>query len=97
VTHFPVDAPKVKVSKTFELLGFSLVRERGHIAMIRENADNDGQVDDSRGRLMVATWVREAFDLDIDWHADDVTDSEDPDDLLLVLEADTICRNHRGL
>ncbi len=61
MTHFPVDAPKVKVIKTFELLGFSLVRER------------------------------------VDWHADDVTDSEDPDDLLLVLEADTICRNHRGL
>jgi hypothetical protein len=41
-------------------------------------------------RLMVATWVREAFDLDIDWHADDVSDSEDFDDLLLGLEADTI-------
>jgi len=39
VTHFPVDAPKVKVIKTFELLGFSLVREREHIAMIRENPD----------------------------------------------------------
>ncbi len=39
MTHFPVDAPKAKVIKTFELLGFSLVREREHIAMIRENAD----------------------------------------------------------
>jgi hypothetical protein len=39
VTHFPVDAPKVKVIKAFELLGFSLVREREHVAMIRENAD----------------------------------------------------------
>jgi predicted RNA binding protein YcfA (HicA-like mRNA interferase family) len=39
VTHFPVDAPKVKVIKAFELLGFSLVREREHIAMIRENPD----------------------------------------------------------
>jgi len=39
VTHFPVDAPKAKVIKAFELLGFSLVREREHIAMIRENAD----------------------------------------------------------
>ena len=38
MTHFPVDAPKAKVIKTFELLGFSLVREREHIAMIRENA-----------------------------------------------------------
>jgi hypothetical protein len=41
-------------------------------------------------RLMVATWLREAFDLDIDWHADEVSDSEDFDDLLLGLEADTI-------
>jgi predicted RNA binding protein YcfA (HicA-like mRNA interferase family) len=39
VTHFPVDAPKAKVIRAFELLGFSLVREREHIAMIRENAD----------------------------------------------------------
>jgi predicted RNA binding protein YcfA (HicA-like mRNA interferase family) len=39
VTHFPVDAPQVKVIKAFELLGFSLVREREHIAMIRESAD----------------------------------------------------------
>lgn len=39
MTHFPVDAPKTKVIKTLQLLGFSLVREREHIAMIRENAD----------------------------------------------------------
>jgi len=39
VAHFPIDAPKLKVIKAFELLGFSLVREREHIAMIRENAD----------------------------------------------------------
>jgi predicted RNA binding protein YcfA (HicA-like mRNA interferase family) len=39
VTRFPADAPKGKVIKAFELLGFSLVREREHIAMIRENAD----------------------------------------------------------
>jgi predicted RNA binding protein YcfA (HicA-like mRNA interferase family) len=39
VAHFPVDAPKSKVIKTLELLGFSLVREREHIAMVRENAD----------------------------------------------------------
>ncbi len=41
-------------------------------------------------RLMIATWVREAFDLEIDWHANDVSDSEDFDDFLLGLEADTI-------
>ena len=39
MAHFPIDAPKLKVIKAFELLGFSLVREREHIAMIRENAD----------------------------------------------------------
>jgi tetratricopeptide (TPR) repeat protein len=42
-------------------------------------------------RSMIAKWVREAFDLDIDWHADDVgEDYEDIDVLLLGLEGDTI-------
>ena len=36
---FPVDAPKKRVIKTLESLGFTIVREREHIAMIRENAD----------------------------------------------------------
>ncbi|MCE5197459.1 MAG: type II toxin-antitoxin system HicA family toxin [Armatimonadota bacterium] len=36
---FPVDVPKAKVIKTFEMLGFRIVREREHIAMIRENMD----------------------------------------------------------
>lgn len=35
----PVDAPKAKVIKTLESLGFRLVREQEHIAMVRENAD----------------------------------------------------------
>lgn len=39
MSKFPVDAPKNKVVKTLERLGFSIVREREHIAMIRENAD----------------------------------------------------------
>jgi len=39
VAQFPVDAPKAKMIKAFQLLGFTLVREREHIAMSRENAD----------------------------------------------------------
>jgi hypothetical protein len=42
-------------------------------------------------RRMIAKWVREAFDLDIDWHVDNVgEDYEDIDVLLLGLEGDTI-------
>ena len=37
---FPVDAPKKKVIKALERLGFLLVREHEHIAMTRTN--NDG-------------------------------------------------------
>jgi predicted RNA binding protein YcfA (HicA-like mRNA interferase family) len=37
---FPVDAPKAKVVKAFERLGFKLIREGNHIAMSRENVDS---------------------------------------------------------
>lgn len=39
MAKFPVDAPKTKVIRTLERLRFRLVREREHIAMIRENPD----------------------------------------------------------
>lgn len=39
MAKFPIDAPRNRVIKTLELLGFQMVREREHIAMIRVNPD----------------------------------------------------------
>ncbi|CAN5549513.1 hypothetical protein BH10ACI3_BH10ACI3_21440 [soil metagenome] len=36
---FPVDAPKAKVIRALERLGFQIIRERQHIAMARANDD----------------------------------------------------------
>jgi len=39
MAKFPVDAPKQKVVKALETLGFRTVREKEHISMVRENPD----------------------------------------------------------
>jgi predicted RNA binding protein YcfA (HicA-like mRNA interferase family) len=39
MSKFPVDAPIREVVKALERLGFELVREGNHIAMLRENPD----------------------------------------------------------
>jgi predicted RNA binding protein YcfA (HicA-like mRNA interferase family) len=36
---FPVDAPRGRVVKALQALGFEIVREREHISMRRQNAD----------------------------------------------------------
>jgi predicted RNA binding protein YcfA (HicA-like mRNA interferase family) len=36
---FPVDAPRSRVVKALQALGFEIVREREHISMRRANAD----------------------------------------------------------
>ncbi|MEA3359467.1 MAG: type II toxin-antitoxin system HicA family toxin [Thermodesulfobacteriota bacterium] len=36
---FPADAPIKKVIKALEYVGFSIVREGNHIAMLRKNPD----------------------------------------------------------
>lgn len=39
MARFPVDAPRERVVKALERLGFRLVREGNHLAMVRDNPD----------------------------------------------------------
>jgi predicted RNA binding protein YcfA (HicA-like mRNA interferase family) len=39
MSKFPIDAPKAKVLKALQRLGFQLVWEKEHISMTRQNAD----------------------------------------------------------
>jgi predicted RNA binding protein YcfA (HicA-like mRNA interferase family) len=39
MTKFPVDAPKHRVIKSLEILGFRIIREKEHISMERTNPD----------------------------------------------------------
>jgi len=36
---FPVDAPRRRVIKALEQLGFRIVRDQEHVAMVRDNED----------------------------------------------------------
>ena len=39
MAKFPIDAPKRRVIKVLEILGFRIVGEREHISMLLENPD----------------------------------------------------------
>jgi len=39
MSKFPVDAPKERAVKALVALGFNVVKEREHIAMLRHNPD----------------------------------------------------------
>jgi len=39
MAKFPIDAPRGRVIKALEILGFRLLRDREYIGMLRENPD----------------------------------------------------------
>ena len=42
--RFPTDAPKNRVIRALEQLGYRIIRERNHICMARENPDRSRSV-----------------------------------------------------
>ena len=42
--RFPVDAPKNRVVRALERLGFRIIREGNHVCMARENPDGSRSV-----------------------------------------------------
>ncbi len=42
--RFPTDAPKNRVIRALERLGYRIIRERNHICMARENPDGSRSV-----------------------------------------------------
>ncbi len=42
--RFPTDAPKNRVVRALERLGYRIIRERNHICMARENPDGSRSV-----------------------------------------------------
>ncbi len=41
MAKFPVDAPRRKVVKALEILGFRVVSQKEHISMVRQNPEGD--------------------------------------------------------
>ena len=76
------------IQTLFDIYDFDTSLENDELVMSRRVPPILVRWTTSDERRVIAKWVRETFELDIDWYADDV--SEDYDEFLLGLEADTI-------